>query len=69
MFVRLGAGGSHKDVTGELTSNNLFFFGLRSIKDYYTRPGGKGHLVVSFLRGSMCADGMGCGSRWVRLVL
>ncbi len=25
----------------------------------------KGHLGVSFLRGSMCAEGMGCGRRWV----
>ncbi len=37
------------------------FFGLRSSKDYYKRPGlvegiyGKGHLGVSFLRGLMCA--------------
>ncbi len=30
---------------------------------------GKGHLGVSFLRGSMCAEGMGCERRWVRLVL
>ncbi len=29
----------------------------------------KGHLGVSFLRGSMCAEGMGCESRWVRWVL
>ncbi len=30
---------------------------------------GKGHLGVNFLRGSMCAEGMGCERRWVRLVL
>ncbi len=30
---------------------------------------GKGHLGVSFLRGSMCAEGMGLARRWVRLVL
>ncbi len=24
---------------------------------------------VNFLRGSMCAEGMGCGRRWVRWVL
>ncbi len=51
------------------------FFGLRSSKDYHKRPGlvegiyGKGHLGVSFLRGLMCAKGMGCGRRWVRWVL
>ncbi len=49
--------------------------GLRSSKDYYRRPGGvvgvygKGHLVGSFLRGSMCLEGMGCERRWVRWVL
>ncbi len=48
------------------------FTGLRSSKDGYKRPGGvvgvyrKGHLDVSFLRGSMCAEGMGCEGRWVR---
>ncbi len=26
---------------------------------------GKGHLGVNFLRGSMCAEGMGCERRWV----
>ncbi len=26
----------------------------------------KGHLGVSFLRGSMGAEGMGCERRWVR---
>ncbi len=30
---------------------------------------GKGHLGVSFLRGSACAEGMGCARRWVRWVL
>ncbi len=30
---------------------------------------GKGHLGVSFLRGSMCAEVMGCERRWVRCVL
>ncbi len=30
---------------------------------------GKGNLGVSFLRGSMCAEGMGCKKRWVRWVL
>ncbi len=30
---------------------------------------GKGHLGVRFLRGSMCAEGMGCKRRWVRWVL
>ncbi len=30
---------------------------------------GKGHLGVSFLRVSMCAEGMGCGRRWVIWVL
>ncbi len=30
---------------------------------------GKGHLGVRFLRGSMCAEGMGCERRWVRWVL
>ncbi len=30
---------------------------------------GKGHLGVSFLRGSLCAKGMGCERRWVKWVL
>ncbi len=30
---------------------------------------GKGHLGVRFLRGSLCAEGMGCGRRWVIWVL
>ncbi len=30
---------------------------------------GKGQLGVNFLRGSMCAEEMGCGRRWVRWVL
>ncbi len=29
----------------------------------------KGHLDVSFLLGSMCAEGIGCGRRWVKLVI
>ncbi len=29
---------------------------------------GKGHLGVSFLRGSICAEGMGCERRWVKWV-
>ncbi len=50
----------------------IIFIGLRSSKDYYKRPGGvagvygKGHVGVSFLRGSMCAEGVGCERRWVR---
>ncbi len=56
-------------------SNQIIFIGLRSSKDYYKRPGGvagvygKGHLGVRFLRGWMCAEGMGCGRRWVIWVL
>ncbi len=56
-------------------SNQITFIGLRSSKDYYKRPGGvagvygKGHLGVSFLHGSMCAEGMGCERRWVRWAL
>ncbi len=56
-------------------SNLIIFIGLQSSKDYYKRPGGvvgvygKGHLGVSFLRGSICAEGMGCERRWVRWVL
>ncbi len=30
---------------------------------------GKGHSGVSFLRRSMCAEGMGCERRWGRLAL
>ncbi len=30
---------------------------------------GKGHLGVIFLRGSVCAEGMGCERRWVRSVI
>ncbi len=53
-------------------SNN--FFGLRSSKDYYKRPGGvvgiwEGSLGCEFLYGSVRAEGMGCGRRWVRWVL
>ncbi len=29
----------------------------------------EGSLGCEFLRGSMCAEGMGCGRRWVRRVL
>ncbi len=55
--------------------NQLIFIGLQSSKNYYNRPvgvvevHGKGHLGVSFLRGSMFAEGMGCERRWVRWVL
>ncbi len=47
------------------------FIGLVSSKNYYKRPGrvvgvcGKGNLDVSFLRGAMCAERMGCGWSWV----
>ncbi len=27
---------------------------------------GRGHLGVNFLRGLMCAEGLGCGKSWVR---
>ncbi len=30
---------------------------------------GKGHLGVSFLRGSMCAEEVGCERRWLSCVL
>ncbi len=30
---------------------------------------GKGHVGVSFLRGSMCGEGMGCERTWVKWVL
>ncbi len=55
-----------------VNSNQIIFIGLRSSKDYYKRPGGgggvyiKGNMGLIFLRGSMCADGMGCKRRWVR---
>ncbi len=54
--------------------NQLIFIGLRSSKGYYKWPGGgvgiwEGLLGCEFLRGSMCAEGMGCGRRWVRRVL
>ncbi len=50
-------------------SNQIIFFGLRSSKGYYKRPGGsvglwEGSFGCEFLRGSMCAEGMGCGRRW-----
>ncbi len=53
----------------------IVFIGLRSSKYYYKRLGGvagvygKGHLGVNFLRGSMCAEGMGSARRWVTRVL
>ncbi len=42
----------------------IIFIGLRSSKDYYKRPGGgvgiwEGSLRCDFLRGKMCAEGMG----------
>ncbi len=54
--------------------NQIIFIGLRSNKDYYKRPGGgvgiwEGSLGCEFLRGSMCAEGIGCGRRLVRWVL
>ncbi len=57
-----------------MSSNQIIFIGLRSSKDYYKRPGGgvgiwEGSLGCEFLRGWMCAKGMGCGRRWVRWVL
>ncbi len=53
-------------------SNQIIFFVLRSSKDYY-KPGGgvdiwEGSLGCEFLRGWMCAEGMGYGRRWVRWV-
>ncbi len=55
-------------------SNQIIFVGLRSSKDYYKRPGGgvgiwEGSLGCESLLGWMCAEGMGCGRRWVRWVL
>ncbi len=58
-----------------MNSIQIIFICLGSSEDYYKRPDGvvgvcgKGHLAVSYLRGSMCADGMNCGRRWVRWVL
>ncbi len=57
-----------------VSSNQIIFIGLRSSKDYYKRPGGgvgiwEGSLGCELLRGSMCAEGMGCGRRWARWVL
>ncbi len=58
---------------GKGSGNQIIFSGLRSGEDYFERPGGvvgtygKGHLV--FLRGPMCAEGMGCRRRWIRWVL
>ncbi len=53
-------------------SNPISFIDLVSSRDYYTRPSGvvgvceKSHLGMGFLRGSMCAEGLGCEWRWVR---
>ncbi len=49
-----------------MTSNQIIFIGLRSSKDYYKRPRcgvgtRKGPVGCAFLRGSMCAEGRGCG--------
>ncbi len=49
-----------------LKSNQIIFIGLRSSKDYYKRPRvclgiWEGSLGCAFLRGWMCAEGMGCG--------
>ncbi len=57
-----------------IETNQIIFLGLRIGKDYYKRPGAgvgiwEGSLGCEFLRGSMCAEGMGCGRRWVRCVL
>ncbi len=65
---------SKRQVVKVYHSNQIIFIGLRSSKDYYKRPGGgvdvwEGSLGCAFLRGSMCAEGMGCGRRWVRWVL
>ncbi len=55
-------------------TNQIIFIGLRSSKDYYKRPAGvvgvygNCHLGVSFLRGSMCAEGMGSEKKWARWV-
>ncbi len=51
------------------------FFGVQISKVYFNRPSGvvgvygKGNLGVSFLRGSICAEGMGCGKGWAVWVL
>ncbi len=55
-------------------SNQIIFIGLRNSKNYYKRPGGdvgiwEGSLGFEFMLGWMCAEGMGCGRRWVRWVL
>ncbi len=55
-------------------SNQIIFIGLRSSEDCYKLPGGnvsvwEGSLGCEFLHGSMCAEGMGCGRRWLRWVL
>ncbi len=49
-------------------SNQIIFIGLRSSKDHYKLPGGgvgiwEVSLGCEFLRGSMGAEGMGCGRR------
>ncbi len=53
-------------IDANCTSNQIIFIGLRSSKDYYKRLRSgasiwKGSLGCEFLRGSMCAEGMGCG--------
>ncbi len=60
--------------TREQRGNHHFFIGLRSSKDYNKRPGcvvgvWEGSLGCEFWLGWMCAEGMGCGRRWVRRVL
>ncbi len=54
----------------EFKSNQIIFIGLRSSKDYCKRPGSgvgiwEGSLECEFLRVSICAEGIGCGRRWV----
>ncbi len=63
---------NHSTVLTQIKSNH--FYGLRGSKDYYKLPRGsvgiwEGSLGCDFLRGSMSAEGMGCGRRWVRWVL
>ncbi len=54
-------------------SNQINFIGIWSSKDYYKRPRGgmgirEGLFGCEFLRGSICAEGMGCERRWVEWV-
>ncbi len=57
-----------------MSGNQIILIGLVSRKDYYKRKSGvmgvfgKVHFGV-FLRGSVCAEGMACGKRWVIWVL